>query len=390
MISQISKEDLGREFASMKDPIEACVHCGFCLPTCPTYLTMGDEMNSPRGRIFLMKETLEGKLDPSEIDPYIDNCLGCLACVTSCPSGVEYGELISPYRAWSEKQRKRGLGEKLQRMALLKTIPYPDRFRTASKVASLFRPLAPYLPKGFSAMLELAPSELPPQQEFKEFYPAQGEKRGRVALLIGCAQQALAPRINQAAIRVLNRNGVEVLVPRSQGCCGSLAMHIGESKEARKAARKNFEAFPERAQAKDYASKVIDICQYLDQIGFTPPEIENPETVKVVYHDACHLAHAQKVRSAPRKLLRSMPGLEILEPAEWEICCGSAGSYNIEHSDTAKELGERKVKNLYATDADIIATGNIGCLTQIEFHSKDKETPLRVVHTVELLDRAIE
>ena len=420
MISQISKEDLGREFASMKDPIEACVHCGFCLPTCPTYLTMGDEMNSPRGRIFLMKETLEGKLDPSEIDPYIDNCLGCLACVTSCPSGVEYGELISPYRAWSEKQRKRGLGEKLQRMALLKTIPYPDRFRTASKVASLFRPLAPYLPKGFSAMLELAPSELPPQQEFKEFYPAQGEKRGRVALLIGCAQQALAPRINQAAIRVLNRNGIEVLVPRSQGCCGSLAMHIGESKEARKAARKNFEAFPEdvdaiistaagcgsgmkeygtlfageedalRAQAKDYASKVIDICQYLDQIGFTPPEIENPETVKVVYHDACHLAHAQKVRSAPRKLLRSMPGLEILEPAEWEICCGSAGSYNIEHSDTAKELGERKVKNLYATDADIIATGNIGCLTQIEFHSEDKETPLRVVHTVELLDRAIE
>jgi glycolate oxidase iron-sulfur subunit len=269
-------------------------------------------------------------------------------------------------------------------------------------------------------MLELAPSELPPKQEFKEFYPAQGEKRGRVALLIGCAQQVLAPRINQAAIRVLNRNGIEVLVPRSQGCCGSLAMHIGESKEARKAARKNFETFPEdvdaiistaagcgsgmkeygtlfageedalRAQAKDYASKVIDICEYLDQIGFTPPEIENPETVKVVYHDACHLAHAQKVRSAPRKLLRSMPGLEILEPAEWEICCGSAGSYNIEHSDTAKELGERKVKNLYATEADIIATGNIGCLTQIEFGSKDKENPLPVVHTIELLDRAIE
>lgn len=378
---------------------------------------MGDEMNSPRGRIFLMKETLEGKLDPADIDPYIDNCLGCLACVTSCPSGVEYGELISPYRAWSEKQRERGLGGKLQRLALLKTIPYPGRFRAASKVAGLFRPLAPYLPKGFGAMLELAPSELPPEHSFKEVYPATGTKRGRVALLIGCAQQVLAPRINRAAIRVLNRNGIEVLVPKNQGCCGSLAMHIGESKEARKAAQKNFDAFPEdidaiistaagcgsgmkeystlfageeedlKAEADFFSSKVVDVCEYLDQIGFTAPEIENPATIKVAYHDACHLAHAQKIRSAPRKLLQSVPGIELLEPAEWEICCGSAGSYNIEHPDTAKELGQRKVNNLYATGADIIATGNIGCLTQIEFHSKDKDHPIPVVHTVELLDK---
>jgi len=416
MKSQISKEDLGSEFASMKEPIEACVHCGFCLPTCPTYSTMGDEMNSPRGRIFLMKETLEGKLAPADIDPYIDNCLGCLACVTSCPSGVEYGELISPYRAWSEKQRERTLPEKLQRFALLNTIPYPGRFRAASKVARLFRPLAPYLPKGFGAMLELAPNVLPTEHSFKELYPATGQKRGRVALLIGCAQQVLAPRINQAAIRVLNRNGIEVVVPQNQGCCGSLAMHIGESKEARKAAQKNFDAFPSdidaiistaagcgsgmkeygtlfageeedlKTEAESFSSKVVDICEYLDQVGFTPPAVDEPKTVKVAYHDACHLAHAQKIRSAPRELLQSMPGLELLEPAEWEICCGSAGSYNIEHPDTAKELGQRKVNNLYATGADLIATGNIGCLTQIEFHSQDKDRPLPVVHTVELLD----
>ncbi len=420
MLSQISKKALGPEFASMKEPIEACVHCGFCLPTCPTYATMGDEMNSPRGRIFLMKETLEGKLDPASIDPYIDNCLGCLACVTSCPSGVEYGELISPYRAWSEKKRKRSFSEKLQRLALLKTIPHPNRFRAASKIATVFKPLAQRLPKGFGAMLELAPETLPPKHDFQERYPAIGEQHGRVALLSGCAQQVLAPRINQAAIRVLNRAGIEVLVPKNQGCCGSLAMHIGESKEARTAAARNFDAFPDDVdaiistaagcgsgmkeygtlfagqdpeileEARNFASRVIDICEYLDQIGFTPPENQNAAPQTVAYHDACHLAHAQKIRSSPRKLLQSVPGLTLLEPAEWEICCGSAGSYNIEHPDTAKTLGKRKVKNLAATGAEIVATGNIGCLTQIEFHSKDQATPLRVVHTVELLDGAFQ
>ncbi len=420
MISQISKEKLGPEFASMKDPIEACVHCGFCLPTCPTYSTMGDEMNSPRGRIFLMKETLEGKLEPEDVDPYIDNCLGCLACVTSCPSGVEYGELISPYRAWSERTRERSLTEKVQRFAMLKTIPYPDRFRKASKLATLFKPIGRFLPKGMGAMLELAPHTLPTEQPLEELHPARGERRGRVALLAGCAQQALAPRINLAAIRVLTRNGIEVVVPKNQGCCGSLAMHIGAAHDARKAALNNFDAFPDDIdaiistaagcgsgmkeygtlfagedpeileQAQNYASKVIDICEYLDQIGFVPPEKENATPITVAYHDACHLAHAQKIRSSPRKLLQSIPGLTLLEPAEWEICCGSAGSYNIEHPDTAKELGQRKVKNLVATGADIVATGNIGCLTQIEFHSKEQPKPLRVVHTVELLDQQFE
>ena len=416
MLHQISSSTLEPEHAGMIKPIEACVHCGFCLPTCPTYATMGDEMNSPRGRIFLIKETLEGRMDPSDIEPFIDNCLGCLACVSSCPSGVEYGELITPYRAWSEDHRERSFMEALQRKAILHTIPHPKRFRAASKLANAFKPIARHLPKGFGAMMELAPSELPPQSILKETYPAQGERTGRVALLVGCAQQVLAPRINAAAIRVLNRHGIEVVVPQSQGCCGSLAMHIGEAEAARKAALGNFEAFPEDIEAiittaagcgsgmKEYphlfagqsreeidaaqrfTNKVKDICEYLDEIGFVPPEATNGPDVKVAYHDACHLAHAQKIRSTPRKLLSKIPGLEIAEPAEWELCCGSAGSYNIEKPDTAKELGKRKVANLQATSADIIATGNIGCLTQIEFHSKDTEKPIPVVHTIELLD----
>lgn len=376
-------------------------------------------MDSPRGRIFLMKETLEGKMDPSEIEPFIDNCLGCLACVSSCPSGVEYGELITPYRAWAESRRDRNFDDKLQRFALLKTIPHPKRFRAASRVASLFKPVARYLPKGFGAMIELAPKELPPGHTFEDRYPAQGPKRGRVALLIGCAQQVLAPRINAAAIRVLTRNGIEVIVPKRQGCCGSLAMHIGEAQEARNAARRNFDAFPadidaivttaagcgsgmkeyphlfaardkeELARAQAFSSKVMDISEYLDEIGFIPPQMTESPTIAVAYHDACHLAHAQKIRSAPRRLLRSLPGVTLLEPAEWELCCGSAGSYNIEHPDTAKELGKRKVAKLYATGADLIATGNIGCLAQIEFHSKDRESPIPVVHTVELLDGVV-
>ena len=380
---------------------------------------MGDEMNSPRGRIFLIKETLEGRINSSDIEPFIDNCLGCLACVTSCPSGVEYGELITPYRDWAESKRKRSTTEKLQRFALLKTIPHPTRFRAASKIARIFKPIARYLPKGFGAMMELAPTELPPEIDFKDHYPALGQQRGRVALLIGCAQQALAPRINAVAIRVLTRNGIEVVVPKSQGCCGSLAMHIGESQEALQAARKNFDAFPtdidaiittaagcgsgmkeyphlfagqnedQQTQANAFSSKVMDICEYLDSIGFVPPKKSESTAIKVAYQDACHRSHAQKSRAAPRKLLKSVPGIEVLEPNEWEICCGSAGSYNIEHPDTANILGQRKVSNLYATRADLIATGNIGCLAQIEFHSKGKEDPIPVVHTIELLDGEI-
>ena len=400
----------------MKKAIDACVHCGFCLPTCPTYLEMGDEMNSPRGRIFLMKEALEGNLTPSDIGTYIDNCLGCQACTTACPSGVEYGELISPYREWAEGNRERPTIKRLERFALLKTIPHAERFRLASSLARFAKPLAKIMPNGFGSMLGLAPIQLPAKQVLKPFYPATGKRRGKVALLAGCAQQVLAPRINLAAIRVLNRQGYDVVVPENQGCCGALAMHTGAASEARESAERNFDAFPEDVDAiistaagcgsgmkeypilfegsqngsleaaRSFSSKVKDICEFLDEVGFTPLEKSQSRSLRVAYHDACHLAHAQRIRSAPRRLLGSAKGIELLEPTDWEICCGSAGTYNIEHSDTAKALGQKKVSNLLATQPDIIATGNIGCLTQIDHHLKNREKRVPIVHTVELLD----
>jgi len=418
MQNEISNAHAGPAAAPMKKAIDACVHCGFCLPTCPPYVEMGDEMNSPRGRIFLMKEALENRIEPADIETFIDNCLGCQACTTACPSGVEYGELISPYRAWAEEHRKRTLLERLQRMALLNTIPRPNRFRTASALAKFLKPIAKRLPAGFRSMIELAPAALPEKQTLETLYPAQGKRVARVALLAGCAQQALAPRINLAAIRVLNRHGVEVVVPPDQGCCGALAMHTGAEGKARKAARRNFDAFPEEIDAvistaagcgsgmKEYpilfegvdeeediraagrfSEKVQDICEFLDALGFTPPAGPDANAgLRVAYHDACHLAHAQRIRSAPRRLLASLPGITLLEPADWEICCGSAGTYNIEHPDTAKALGAKKADRLLATNPEVIATGNIGCLTQIGFHLGQREKQVPIVHTVELLD----
>jgi len=420
MQHQISDTYAGNASVPMKQAIEACVHCGFCLPTCPTYAEMGDEMNSPRGRIYLMKEALEGSLSPEEIGPYIDNCLGCQACVTACPSGVEYGELISPYREWSEKKRDRSIGERLQRFALLKTIPKPDRFRIASTAARILKPIAETIPGAFGAMIDFAPDKLPESEKLDTYYPATKERRGTVALLVGCAQQALAPRINQAAIRVLNQQGYDVRVPPKQGCCGALAMHTGAAEEARKSAIVNFEAFPDDIDAiistaagcgsgmKEYpilfagsdetlvetarniSSMVKDICEFLDEVGFAPPTQPHKTRRRVAYHDACHLAHAQGIRAAPRKLLNSIGNIELREPAEWEICCGSAGTYNIEHSDTAKALGKRKTSHLLAAEPQIIATGNIGCLTQIGYHLRENDKPLPIVHTVELLDETFD
>ncbi|MDQ3397512.1 MAG: heterodisulfide reductase-related iron-sulfur binding cluster [Deinococcota bacterium] len=398
----------------MAHAVESCVHCGFCLPTCPTYVVMGEEMDSPRGRIFLMKEVLEGGLALDEAQPYLDNCLGCLACVTACPSGVEYGELISPFRAWSEPQRRREPLERLQRFFVLETLPYPWRFRVAALLGKFARPFKGLMPGSFGTMLELLPQTLPKAERLPEVYPAQGERRARVALLAGCAQGVLAPTINWAALRVLSRNGVEVVVPE-QACCGALAMHVGEEARALATARKNLTAFPDDVDAiiataagcgsgmKEYgllfkgsadedsarafAGRVMDVSLFLDGLGLTPPEgLERP--LKVAYHDACHLAHAQGVRSAPRRLLEAVPNLELLEPLEWELCCGSAGTYNIERPDTARELGERKARNLIDTGAEAVATGNIGCMTQLQTHLRALGKPLPVLHTVEVLDRA--
>ena len=401
---------------NMAKEIASCVHCGFCLPTCPTYLTMGEEMDSPRGRIFLMKEMLEGDLEIDDAIKYVDNCLGCQACETACPSGVKYGELLTPFRAWAEERRVRTPIERAQREMILRTLPHPMRFRAAARLGRLGRPFARLLPERFGAMLRLLPDRLPPRLALPEVVPAVGTRRARVALLSGCAQQVLAPDINAATLRVLARNGVETVIPRGQGCCGALSMHTGASEQAKPLARNNLAVFPDDVDAivtnaagcgsgmKEYgllfkgtadedagqrfAKRVMDVSVFLDDLGLSAAPPRMSKVTKVAYQDACHLAHAQGVRNAPRALLGAVDDLVLVEPDEWEICCGSAGTYNVENPDTAAELGERKARNLLATGAELVATGNIGCMTQVQTHLRALGADIPVMHTLQVLDRA--
>jgi glycolate oxidase iron-sulfur subunit len=416
MHHSIPVTELGPQAQNMADAIASCVHCGFCLPTCPTYVTMGEEMDSPRGRIFLMKEVLEGQLELETALPFIDNCLGCQACETACPSGVEYGELITPFRTYAEERRQRAPMDRLLRQMVLRTLPYPGRVRLAARLGRLGRPVARFMPRSLSAMLRLLPEHLPEAQPLPEIHPAQGVRRARVALLAGCAQQALAPDINWATLRVLARNGVETVIPATQGCCGALAMHTGAAEQAKPLARRNLDAFgrdvdaivtnaagcgsgmreygllfkgaPEQEAGERLAARVVDVSVFLEGLGLSaaPPAAER--AMRVAYHDACHLAHAQGVRSAPRRLLEAIGNITLVEPAEWEICCGSAGTYNVEKPETADALGERKARNLIATGADMIAAGNIGCLTQVETHLRALGHEIPVLHTIQVLDRA--
>lgn len=415
MQHKIDVEKLGPQGEIMAHAIEACVHCGFCLPACPTYQVLGEEMDSPRGRIFLMKEVLEGGLQLEEAQPYLDRCLGCQGCVTACPSGVPYGELIATYRGWSEPQRHRTPFQKLFRMGLQETLPYPERFRAAASLGRLGQFLKPLLPPMLKAPLELLPDQLPKPQPLPERVPAEGERRARVAFLAGCAQQVLQPNFNWATLRVLAQNGVEVVIPQGQSCCGALAMHTGERARALRFARNNLEAFagdydailtnaagcgsglkeypllfharPEQAQAQQLAAKVKDVSVFLVELGLKEiPPLQQP--LKVAYHDACHLAHAQQVRAEPRQLLTSIPGLELVEIPEGELCCGSAGTYNLEQPQIAATLGERKARSILATGASLVVTGNIGCFTQIQSHLRKLGQGVPVLHTLELLDRA--
>lgn len=407
---------LGPGGEAMTAPIEACVHCGFCLPTCPTYVTMGEEMDSPRGRIFLVKEVLEGTLEAELALPYVDNCLGCQACVSACPSGVEYGELLTAFRLRTEEERHRPAVERARRRFVLSTLASRRRFRAATRMAGVGRRLRRLLPSALGAMVELAPTELGSAPPLPAVYPAEGVRRGRVALLAGCVQQELAPEINWAALRVLARNGIEVVIPQNQGCCGALALHDGDGERARRLARRNLAAFPadvdavittaagcgsgmreygllfegepEAEAAATLAGRTLDVTTYLAQIGLSAPPPELPRPVAVAYQDACHLAHAQHERDAPRALLGAIPGLELRQPAEWELCCGSAGTYNIERPQIAAELGRRKASNLIATDAELIVSGNIGCLTQLRTHLAAAGAPIPTLHTVQLLDHA--
>jgi len=411
----IAIETLGPQGHAMADAIEKCVHCGFCLAACPTYKVLGEEMDSPRGRIYLMKEQLEGTLELDAVTPYIDRCLGCMACVTACPSGVEYGELLAPFRARAEQTRTRTPMERLTRLLVRETLPYPARFRLAAAMGKLAAPLRSFLPASLGAMLGLLPGALPKSAKLPTFYPAEGKPRARVALLAGCVQQVLSPEINWATLRVLARNGVEVVIPAGQGCCGSLSMHTGDATQAQMLARKNLAIFPQdvdaivtnaagcgsgmreygllfagtpqEAAAHAYAAKVRDVSVFLHDLGLVqPPSLAEPLTV--AYHDACHLAHAQRVTSQPRRLLAAIPNVTLREIPEGEICCGSAGTYNVEQPAIARELGERKALAVASTGAQAVVTGNIGCMMQIQTHLQRQGKPLPIWHTMELLDRA--
>jgi glycolate oxidase iron-sulfur subunit len=415
-------EKLGVNGELMANAVEKCVHCGFCLPSCPTYQVLGEEMDSPRGRIVLMKSVLEGNVELEEAVPYIDRCLGCLGCVTACPSGVPYGELITPFRAYSEKHRRRPVVNRLARRVTREILPYPNRFRLAARAGKFVLPTKTVFPDQFKAMFDLLPDRLPAAEPLPEVYPAQGQRRARVALLAGCVQQALWPEINWATLRVLARNGVEVLIPPEQGCCGGLGMHTGDEESARELAAANLRAFSLDVDAiltnaagcgstlKEYplllaetkfvgdaegfAVKTMDISLFLAQLGIEPPPPLR-EPARVAYHDACHLAHAQKITAPPRTLLQLIPNLSLVSLPESDLCCGSAGSYNIEQPEIASQLGVRKAANILSTGAQAVATGNIGCLVQLLNHLnaiRENEgkgsKPFPVWHTIEVIDRA--
>jgi glycolate oxidase iron-sulfur subunit len=402
--------------------LRSCVHCGFCTATCPTYVLLGDELDSPRGRIYLIKDMLEGGKDASaEVTLHIDRCLSCLACMTTCPSGVDYMHLVDHARDHIAKTWRRPLLDRLTRALLAAVLPYPARFRAAIAAAFFGRPFAPILRRipglaCFAAMLDLAPTKLPPRSAADRpgVFAVKGARRGRVALLRGCAQSVLDPGINDAAIRLLTRAGIEVVLADGEGCCGALVHHMGRAEESHAAAKVNVDAWTRLIDGegldaivvttsgcgttvKDYgfmlrldpayaekaarvSSLAKDISEYLETLDLGEPVREKRPIV--AYHAACSLQHGQQIKLAPKALL-AHAGFEVREPAEGHLCCGSAGTYNILQPEIAGRLRVRKVANIEATGADIVAAGNIGCLTQIA-----AGTEIPAIHTVELLDWA--
>jgi len=393
--------------------VQTCVHCGFCLAACPTYHELGQEMDTPRGRIVLMKQVLEGTLAASAAQVHIDRCLGCLACEPACPSGVPYRDLISPYRAQVQQQLSRTWTEKIRRWLAANTIPFPNRFRLALKGARVGRALGWLVPAALRPMLAMAPAKVPAAITLPLVSPARGERRARVALLAGCAQQVLEPDINVATIDVLTRNGVEVMVPAEQGCCGGLSWHTGDLAAAQAFARRNLDAFPndvdailtnaagcgsamheyhlilrgtpDEARAEAFRKRVVDVSVFLARLGLREKPTGWATPRVVAYHDACHLANAQNVRTQPRDLLRAIPGLELKELANAHLCCGSAGTYNLDQPEIAASLGAQKAQAVIATGATVVATGNIGCLTQLSTHLQRQKAATQVRHTMQVL-----
>jgi glycolate oxidase iron-sulfur subunit len=386
--------------------IKDCVHCGFCLPTCPSYAVFEEEMDSPRGRIVLMRIGHEEGSDVSaEMTTHLDRCLGCMACVTACPSGVQYDRLIERARPQVERHGARTPRERALRRGIFALFTHPGRLRAVVPFMALQQKLR--LPVPFANLAPKVPLRATVQR-LPEVTPAVGERRGRVALLQGCVQRVFFGDVNAATVRVLAAEGWEVHAPRQPRCCGALQLHTGVEDEARKLAKATMEAFKdfehvvvnaagcgsamkeygylfegdERAEA--FAARVLDVHELL--AAHEPRAERHPLPLKVAYHDACHLAHAQQVRAEPRTLLRGIPELELLEPADWELCCGSAGIYNLVQPEAAEQLGRRKAANLAATDAEAIAAANPGCALQISAYL-EREIP--IYHPMTLLDHSI-
>ena len=409
--------------------IDACVHCGFCLPSCPTYVLWGEEMDSPRGRIYLMKGALEGRIEWSPaLVGHFDACLGCVGCVTACPSGVKYGPLIERARAQVEQHYPRSPRDRLFREALFRTLPYPAVLRVllaplaagGRAARALARAMAPALPAELRALVTLAPEVTVRAltQRVPERTPALGETRLKVGLLVGCVQRVVFPDVNDATVRVLSAEGCEVIAPADQGCCGALSRHAGRLDESRAFARRIIASF-ERAgvdrvvvnaagcgssmkeygelfaddpawarRGHDFSTRVKDVSELLAELGPARAP-RHPVRAKVAYHDACHLAHAQGIRSQPRELLRAIPGIEVVEFAEPDICCGSAGIYNLVQPEAAAALGDRKARQAVALAPDVVATGNPGCTLQIRTACARLGRRQTVLHPIEIVAASI-
>ena len=404
-----------------------CVHCGFCLPTCPTYVLWGEEMDSPRGRIYLMQAGLEGEPMGDAMVGHFDACLGCMACVTACPSGVQYDRLIEATRAQVERRHRRAPADRLLRSAIFALFPHPRRLRLLRGPLSAYRRsglqravqrsgVLTRVSPSLAAMEALAPP-VRPAPRLPERVAARGPRRAVVGMLTGCVQREFFPRVNAATARVLAMEGCDVVIPRSQGCCGALSVHNGRESEAMAFARRTIDVFeaagvehvvvnaagcgssmkeyaelladdPAYAErAARFAGSVRDVSELLAELGPVAPR--HPLPVTVAYHDACHLGHAQGVRAQPRALLRAIPGLELREIADPEICCGSAGVYNVLFPQAAGELGDRKARSVLATGAELLVTANPGCLMQVAASVERLGGRLDLAHTVEVLDASM-
>ena len=402
--------------ARANEVLRTCVHCGFCTATCPTYQVLGDELDSPRGRIYLIKDMLEkGRPADEKTVKHIDRCLSCLACMTTCPSGVHYMHLVDHAREYIEKTYRRPWDDRALRWLLARILPYPTRFRLAILGAWAAKPFAAILPKKLRAMVAFAPRELPPPSRWDEpqVFPAQGPRRARMALMTGCAQRALNTDINEATIRLLTRHGVEVVVAEGAGCCGALTHHMGKTDLSHGTAAKNIRAWVREMDGagldaivintsgcgttvKDYghmfrtdalaadaarvAALARDISEVMVELGLN--ETRAAPGLRVAYHAACSLQHGQQIKTHPKTLLKAA-GFTVVEPAESHLCCGSAGTYNLMQPEISAQLKARKAQNLAATRPEVIAAGNIGCMMQI-----GSAMAVPVVHTAELLDWA--